>query len=308
MNTHVYARLSRRPAAFRSLTGMSVTEFERLYHRVGPQIIDEHLAALCHRERQRAVGAGGQYKNDVRNRLLLTLVWLRIYATYEVLGFLFDLDKSNVGRNMKPLLAVLRTTLAAEVTGPDQAQRQKMNLGQFIAEFADVVAMVDATEQPTQRPQARETQKKYYSGKKKRPTLKNQIIVTPAGEISQFSKTVPGSKHDKKLFEDSARGALTAAAAYMADKGYQGLQDEHKAVLPDKKPRGKDLTPEQKARNKRSSKARIIGERIIGKLKVYQVLSQKYRHARDSHDEVLESVAGLTNHRIRNQLAQHVTV
>ena len=308
MNTHVYARLSRRPAAFRSLTGMSVTEFERLYHRVGPQIIDDHLAALCQRERQRAVGAGGQYKNDVRNRLLLTLVWLRIYATYEVLGFLFDLDKSNVGRNLKPLLAVLRTTLADEVTWPDQSQRQKMNLGQFIAEFAAVVAIVDATEQPTQRPQDRETQKKYYSGKKKRHTLKNQIIVTPAGEIIQFSKTVPGSTHDKKLFEDSERGSLTDTEAYMADKGYQGLQDEHKAVLPDKKPRGKDLTPEQKARNKRISKARIIVERIIGKLKVYQVLSQKYRHARDSHDEVFEIVAGLTNHRIRNQLAQHVTV
>ena len=176
---NVYKRLSHRLAAFRSLTGMTVPEFDDLYEKVKKKIEDSLLESLNKRDRQRALGAGGVYKNDVRNRLLMTIIWLRIYATYEVLGFLFDLHKSNVYRNMQPILEVLEEELADEISWPDKEKRQKMRLAQFMKEFSDVVAIVDATEQPTQRPKDNDEQKAHYSGKKKQHTLKKQIIVTP---------------------------------------------------------------------------------------------------------------------------------
>ena len=305
MKTFVYERLSRRRSAFSSLTGMSVSEFDNLYQEMGSKIGECLIESLNKRDRKRIIGAGGNYKNDTRNRLLLTIIWLRIYATYEVLGFLFDLHKSNVYRNMQPILEVLQRELGAEFAWPDKEKRQKMRMAQFMKEFSDVVAIVDATEQATQRPKDNKEQKKYYSGKKKHHTLKNQIIVTPEGEIIQVSKTEPGSKSDKKIFDESELGDMDDEDAYMGDKGYQGIQHDHNAVLPDKKPKGKELSLEQKARNKRISKVRIVVEHTFGKVKNYQVLSQRYRHPRDSHDTVFEIVAGLVNRQIRDRIAQH---
>jgi len=146
MKTYVYKRLSRRPSAFRSLTGMTVSEFDVLYKEISPKIGECLIAILNERDRQRTLGAGGVYKNNSKNRLLMTIIWLRIYATYEVLGFLFALDKSNVQRNMKPILDVLEKEMKKEIAWPDKEKRQKMRMAQFMKEFSDVVAIVDATE------------------------------------------------------------------------------------------------------------------------------------------------------------------
>ena len=305
MKTYVYKRLSRRPAAFRSLTGMTVNEFNDLYNETGSKIGECLIEHLNKRDRQRTIGAGGAYKNDRKNRLLMTIIWLRLYATYEVLGFLFDLHKSNVCRNMKPILAVLEKELGEEIVWPTKEKRQKMRLSQFMKEFSDVVAIVDATEQPTQRPQDNNVQKRYYSGKKKRHTLKKQIIVTPEGEIIHVSNTEPGSKSDKKIFDESEPGDMDEDDAFMGDKGYQGIQEDHYAILPDKKPKGKELSLEQKARNKRISKVRIVVEHTFGKIKNYQVVSQRYRHPKDSHDAVFGIVAGLVNRQIRNRIEEN---
>jgi len=211
--TRVYERLVRRPAAFRHMTGMTQTEFEALYWQAAPLLEEERLERLNARPRQRAVGGGGQYKNDIRNRLLMGLIWLRIYPIYEVLGFLFDLHKSNVSRNLEPVLEVLHQLLGDEVAWPDEKQRKKKGMDQFLEEFADVVAIVDATEQPIQRPEDDETQRRFYSGKKKRHTVKHQIVVTPEGEIIHTGGAASGSKHDKAMFDDS--GAYSGEAVHL---------------------------------------------------------------------------------------------
>jgi len=303
---NVYKRLSHRLAAFRSLTGMTVPEFNNLYEKVKNKIGDHLLESLEKKDRQRAVGAGGVYKNDVRNRLLMTIIWLRIYATYEVLGFLFDLHKSNVCRNMQAILEILEEELADEISWPNKEKRQKMRMADFMKEFSDVVAIIDATEQPIQRPQDNDEQKDHYSGKKKQHTLKKQIIVTPYGEIIHVSKTEPDSKSDKKIFDESDPGDMEEEDAFMGDKGYQGIQHDHYTILPDKKPKGKELEPEKKARNKRISSVRIVVEHTFGKVKNYQAVSQKFRHPRDKHDAIFAVVAGLVKRQIRSRIEQNV--
>ena len=147
----VYERLRRRRGVFRRLTGLSVKEFEALYAQVEGAIAGYEERRLNRRQRKRVIGAGGTYELDTRERLLMAIIWLRLYPTYDVLGFLFDLDKSNVGRNLKRVLAVLREQLGDEVKWPDKARR-KQKAEAFMQEFPEVVAIVDATEQPTQRP------------------------------------------------------------------------------------------------------------------------------------------------------------
>ena len=220
----VYEKLRRRPAVFRNLTGLSLEEFEVLYQQVVDDMDRYDETRLERGDRQRAVGAGRRYEHNARNRLLMAMIWLRIYPTYEVLGFIFDLNKSNICRNLKSVLTVLGEQLGEEIEWPDKGQR-KRKMDQFMQEFPDVAAIVDATEQPTERPQDPDEQKRYYSGKKKRHTLKTQVVVGPDGELMGHSDTMPGSQHDKSLYDDSGVGArLDDEEAMMGDKGYQGIQ------------------------------------------------------------------------------------
>jgi hypothetical protein len=302
----VYEKLRRRPAVFRSLTGMSIGEFEGLYQQVVDDIERHDETQLEQRNRQRAVGAGRRYQHDARNRLLMAMIWLRIYPTYDVLGFIFDLDKSNICRNLKGVLAVLGEQLGDEIKWPEKGQRQQ-KMDQFMHEFSEVAAIVDATEQATQRPQDPDEQKNYYSGKKKRHTLKTQVVVGPDGEIMDSSETVPGANHDKSLYDESGVGdRLDDDEAMMGDKGYQGIQKDGLAILPDKKPKGGELTDEQKARNRRISHYRIVVENTICQLKTFRVLAHVYRHARATHSDVFAIVAALVNRRIRRRPLRQV--
>jgi hypothetical protein len=296
----VYEKLRRRPATFRSLTGMTVKEFEQMYERVVGDIASYEEKRLRRPDRKRAVGGGASHSLDEGNRLLLALIWLRVYPTYEVLGFIFNLHKSNVSRNLKPILDILSKHL--EIEWPDKTERRKKSLNEFMQDFPDVTVIVDATEQPTYRPTDRDTQKRYYSGKKKRHTLKTQVLVLPDGTVAGFSDTVPGSQHDKSLFDASGvTDQLDPDEAIMGDSGYQGIQHDHRAVLPDKKPRGGELTDDQKARNHRVSQARIVVENTIAQLKTFRVLSDRYRQPRASHHQAFGIVAGLVNLRFERR-------
>ena len=93
-----YEKLTQRPQAARSLIGMSLQEFDDLYTEFASAHAERQLNATKtkrgQQRRQRAVGAGAKHKHTLKNRLLMTLFWLRAYMTYEVLGFFYELDKT----------------------------------------------------------------------------------------------------------------------------------------------------------------------------------------------------------------------
>jgi hypothetical protein len=90
---------------------MSLAEFEKLYAEF-ELAHSARASTLQHTrrykvKRQRAVGAGRKHKYALRDRLLMTLFWLRAYTTYEVLSFFYDLDKSSVEDNLNDMLETL---------------------------------------------------------------------------------------------------------------------------------------------------------------------------------------------------------
>ena len=63
----------------------------------------------------------------------------------------------------------------------------------------------------------------------------------------------------------------------IADTGYQGLQKLHKnTLIPFKRKRNQCLTQEQKQYNRQVSSKRILIENVIGRLKVFKIISDKY--------------------------------
>jgi IS5 family transposase len=89
-----------------------------------------------------------------------------------------------------------------------------------------------------------------------------------------------GSQHDFQLFKDS-RSVLAAQIRCLADAGYQGLNDWHvNAQTPVKKSKLHPLTAEQKANNRKLSRERILVENVIRRLKIFRILSERYRNRR----------------------------
>jgi hypothetical protein len=65
----------------------------------------------------------------------------------------------------------------------------------------------------------------------------------------------------------------------LGDKGYQGINKLHKnRQIPQKKPRNQKLTKEQKQQNRELAVQRIVVENIYRSLKIFRILSERYRN------------------------------
>jgi hypothetical protein len=97
-----YESLSARPSAFLSLSGHSLADFETLYQDFAAFYAKDRQQSLTRKgkPRKRAAGGGTPFSQEGRTRLLMALVFLRIYPTYEVLGFFFSLHKANAQRGV----------------------------------------------------------------------------------------------------------------------------------------------------------------------------------------------------------------
>lgn len=81
-----------------------VQEFDDIYDKEITKKYDKHeLQRLSKRkkDRERKRGAGRPFKLDVKDRFLMLLVYYRLYITYTLAGFLFDLDQSSICRDTK---------------------------------------------------------------------------------------------------------------------------------------------------------------------------------------------------------------
>lgn len=303
-----FERLSQKPQIYKAFSGVTVEEFAALLTRVTPVWIEYERRRLARPDRQRALGGGRKPKLALREQLLLTLVWLRLYLTTETLGFLFEIDKATVSRYTRALLPALRTVGEGTLGWPEPPQRgQGKNIAEARVAYPDLFAFVDATEQTVQRSQDAEIQKQHYSGKKKRHTRKAQLIVNEQGVIRDVCESVPGSVHDRRLFRQSGAAAkIPKEVTAGGDSGYQGIQDDlpdHSVMTPFKKSKLHPLTDEQKLLNQEFASARIIIENVIAQFKHFQALAQPYRHAVGRWDDVFRAVLAIVNPRIKKRVA-----
>jgi transposase len=309
-----YEKLSRCPSAFKSMTGFSVEAFDTLFLAFA-RAHDErcHAATLTKRDsepRQRAYGAGRRFSHDLRTRLLIALFWLRVYPTFELLGFLFSLNKTNVHDIVNDMLATLETLADFPYERPEAQRKKQRSVAAVMDAFPDVRLVIDTKEQPIQRPTStkeNDRQRPYYSGKKKRHTLKNEIGVLPDGQIGALSPSVPGgATADVTLLRQTRLVDQLDAPheAGMADKAYVGARKDfpdHRLVIPFKASRGHPLTEEQIAFNRLIAQYRIVVEHTNAQLNQFQVLAQVYRHALANHPRAIRVVAMLVNRRIRER-------
>lgn len=305
-----YEKLSRRPSAFKSLTGMSLPAFDRLFEGFVPahfQRLSNTPTKRGGQPRKRAFGGGPAFRHTLRDRLVMALVWLKVYPTYEVLGFFFSLAKPNARTNVEEILDTLEAMAEFPLERPCKDRKKLRSVEAVMDAFPEVTWVIDSKEQRIRRPGGRDEegnsrQKRYYSGKKKAHTLKTQIAVRPDGLIEALSESVPGSTHDLTLLrETKLLEQLDDGEGAMMDKGYDGIEKGYPSLplyLPYKARRNRPLTEVEEAYNRELSSYRIVVEHTNAQLQKYQVLAQTYRHARPKHSRSVRVVAGLVNRQI----------
>jgi hypothetical protein len=227
------------------------------------------------------------------DQVLVTLEYWREYRTYFHIGSSWGVSESTVCRIVHWVEDQLMRSGCFRLPG-----KKKLVVG-----FGRPnVAVIDVTETPIERP--RRGQKQFYSGKKKRHTLKCQVIINQhTGEVIClfFGK---GSQHDFKLFKAS-RVHFHPETESLQDKGYQGIQKLHaNSRLPVKKPKGGSLSQDQKKSNRELARERIGIEHINRRFKIFRILAERYRNRRRRYGLRCNLIAALYNYELAQVVAQ----
>jgi hypothetical protein len=286
-----------------ALTGMSAKEFEDLL----PEFKKAWEVARMrkyrndpNRERRPGGGKKGFLKTS-REKLFFILLYYKCYPTYDVASFLYACDRSAACRRQQKLSMILELTLKQKLVLP---KRQIRSIEDFLNAFPEAKEVfIDGTERPIQRPKDKETQKANYSGKKKRHTRKNIIISTKEKRIGFLSKTVEGKESDITVLRATAPPRfIPPKVKTHVDLGFKGLDTEypdHCISIPAKKPRTRDLTEAQKAKNKKKSGVRVLVEHAIGGIKRFGIVSQVFRNKKAGFDDTAMLISsGLWNYHL----------
>src|SRR5439155_16652305 len=127
------------------------------------------------------------------DKLLFLLVYLKTYPLQAVLGELFDLSTSQVNYWIHRLLPVLRSALDDLGVLPE---RDPTHFAQTQGASGKASRLIiDATERRRQRPKIPEKQALFYSGRKKKQSDKNVVVVNTRGRrIDYLGRTCPGKR------------------------------------------------------------------------------------------------------------------
>ena len=169
--------------------------------------------------------------------------------------------------------------------------------------FPGFIAFTDYTEQQIPRPVDENKRKMYYSGKKKRHTVKTQLMVNNRGYIIHKIAYKKGKRHDYNVYKKN-HPIIPKEVLNIFDLGYLGVEKdfpEQLSALPYKKKRNQpEISDDEKEYNKNHSRMRIVIEHTICRLKKYRIMSDVFRNKLRKYNKVSDIVVGLVNYRTMN--------
>lgn len=295
-----YAHLTNHPAVFRSLTGSTVAQFDALCADALPRYAEAERLRHTRPDRRRAIGGGSQFTLAPRDHLLLTVVWLRVYPTYPVLGYLFGVSEYVAQRALGRILPVLEAAGLGTMRLPDPGKGHRRSLDELLRGTPDLALLIDTFEQPVQRHKERGEAGRWYSGKKKAHTVKTQVAVDERDQrIVDVAPSEPGPTADVTVLRRSGLlGRLPTGIGVAGDLAYVGMTEGYPRVpgaWPRRKPRGRPRPVEDVAYNRAFARRRVPVEHVIGRMRRFQAVTQRDRHHRRGVTARNRAVAGLVN-------------
>ena len=292
-------------------------QFAEILKALQPVYAEFEKERLTRPKRKRKIGGGRNFNLSLGNRLMVTLMYFRLYVSYALLGYLFNLDGTNIGREVNQrmlpaLLSILPVPMQDELlSGRDEPPqigggKRIKTLKKLMEAHPEIKEVwIDATEQAIQRPSEKLARKQYYSGKQSEHTIKSQLLTTK-NLILHVSGNVPGSVSDSTVLAGSGiMHSIPENVQVNLDRGYEGAENRYpnnKVYKAKRAQRNHPLTVFEKLYNHLINKTRILVEHVIGRVKKFRIVSELFRNRRAIHGNFFVAVAGLINFRALNSL------
>jgi DDE superfamily endonuclease/Helix-turn-helix of DDE superfamily endonuclease len=223
----------------------------------------------------------------VEEQVLVALEYWREYRTYFHMGKNWGVSESTICRIVTNIESTLMKTGKFGIPGKKAL---------FKGFGRPEVVVMDVTETAIER--KKKTQKKYYSGKKKYHTLKMQVVINQESKQIICLNFGPGHCHDFSLFKKS-QVHFHPSTDSLQDSGYQGIKDYHfNSWTPKKKPKNGNLSLLEKDYNRALAQERIVIEHVNRSLKVFKILSSRYRNRRRRYGLRCNLLSALYNYEL----------
>ncbi|MGK7921017.1 MAG: transposase family protein [Trichodesmium sp.] len=291
--TQILEYLNNHPKEVKRVIGITDKQLKKLMENA--QIIAKNKKMEMGEREKLLIKAGGGRKKilKVEEEIILTLYYLHHIPTFQILGINFGVSESTANNIFHYWINILQELLPGSLLEQFQEKEDEYLWIQEILTEQELI--VDSTEQSIYRPYDDDKQKKYYSGKKKNHTLKNQIITTERGtEIVDVIVGKRGPESDINLLIQQQK-KFDKEQKFQGDKGYQGAE---RTKIPKKKPRKQELPPEIKEENKKKSQKRIFVEHVIRLIKIFGVARERFRLKDSNYQKVILTICGLVRLRI----------
>jgi hypothetical protein len=294
-----------------------------LVHPVFTGVTRQHLSELieeladpwmalqesCLRERRghdrlRAAGAGPDHDLVFVDRVIVTLVTLRLQLPRRALAELYGVSRFTIGRAVREIRGLLARRGFAVPQCPGLRLRTLEDVFAY-AEAEGIEVRFDGTEIQVRRPGVgRPGRKAFVSGKKKQNTVEGTMFTDAFGRALFFGVIRPGRMHDvtavrSEGIEEQLRRRPQVKAR--VDAGYQGLARDFPGQVsaPPRKP-APDAPPgvqnSYQYQRRAQSSRRICVEHAIAEPKAWRSL-QRWLGRREDLPDTMLAITGLVSDR-----------
>jgi hypothetical protein len=290
MHTNILGGLMRDERTTKAVFGIGREKLDELGRDMG-RLWGRELGKR--KGRRRAVGGGrrGQIPRG-RDKAAFVLFRLKVYPSFDVLCAVSGINRGECCRWVHRLMPVLEEALGQKLMLP---KRKIRSMEEFYAAFPQAREVcLDGMERPRQRPGKKSSDRKHYSGKKKRHTQK-AIVGTQGRRIGFLGPSKRGARHDKRIL-DRGMPFIPPCVGILLDKGFQGLKHPG-ACLPHKATKKRPPGEEQRQWNTLLAGGRVVVEHAIGGMKRLGAVAGVYRNRiPNTHDRFNVLAAGIWNY------------
>lgn len=240
---------------------------------------------------------------SAKNRLLIFLVKMKTGLSFSAISVLFSVHRSTISRIFYSTLQVLACATSNIVFWPDKDVVQGTMPKCFYPNFADTRVIIDCTELRIEVPASVDNRVYTYSHYKKGFTAKLLIGITPSGFISFKSKVAGGRKSDSQMtIESGLVDLLEDGDVVLADKGFPDIRrtidkagKQVVLIMPPFLEKKDEFTKKETEETYHIAKVRIHIERIMQRLRTYQILNKIPENLFSCIDDIVHMCCVLVN-------------
>lgn len=298
------------PSQFNAITGLKPKEFMDLLYHFAP-IVEQYYRHYDLKGQPRKLVRYGERSDSSLcgsvNKLFFILSYMKENPNQAYHGVMFSMSQGKVSLWVKQLSSLLEQALAQMGKMPKREMNKFYN---FLCAYCQAILFMDVTERRIGRSTDYQVQKEHYSGKKGCHTLKNLLITNLEAEVIYLGETFEGSIPDKSMYDQADLKFAEPQTAQQwhwlwVDLGFLGIEaNQVQVFMPEKKPKGKQLTNYQKELNGLIASIRVKVEHAIGGVKRLKIIRNQIRlHGWQKRDRIMNIACGLHNLRCQRWAA-----